>query len=95
MRLDRLFINSCMSDPLLRFGCVVLLYTEAAPWYQENVPGLIRRIASLFFPIGLTTTELNGADLFTSNAVFMTTAFLHRRVGVVDLAISEVVSFLE
>lgn len=36
---------------------------------------------------------LSGADLFTSNILFMWTAFLHRRVSVWDVAKSWVVSF--
>ena len=29
---------------------------------------------------------LSGADLWTSNVMFMTTAFLHRRVSILDVA---------
>lgn len=36
---------------------------------------------------------LSGADLFTSNIMFMWTAFLHRRVSVIDVAKSWVISF--
>jgi formate/nitrite transporter len=46
------------------------------------------------FPIGLVMIVLTGADLFTSNIMFMTAAFLHRRVSVKDVAISWVVSYL-
>ncbi|MCJ1310116.1 hypothetical protein MMC25_003777 [Agyrium rufum] len=94
MRLDKLFINSCMTGPLLGFGCAVLLSTEAAPWYQENAPGLIRSIGALFFPVGLVMIVLSGADLFTSNIMFMTCAFLHRRVTILDVLKNWVVSFL-
>ena len=52
MRLDKLFWNSFMSGPLLGFGCAVLVSTNAAPWYQENAPGLIRTVGAIFFPIG-------------------------------------------
>lgn len=45
------------------------------------------------FPVGLVMIVLTGADLFTSNIMFMTTAFLHRRVGIKDVLISWVVSF--
>ncbi|KAK4696677.1 hypothetical protein P7C71_g1286, partial [Lecanoromycetidae sp. Uapishka_2] len=94
MRLDKLWWNSFMAGPLLGFGCAVALSTETAPWYQENAPGLIRTIGSVFFPIGLVMIVLSGADLFTSNVMFMTTAFLHRRITIVDLLINFVVSFL-
>lgn len=82
-----------MAGPLLGFGCAVALSTETAPWYQQNAPGLIRTIGSVFFPIGLVMIVLSGADLFTSNVMFMSTAFLHRRVTIVDLMINWVVSF--
>ena len=94
MRLDKLWFNSCMAGPLLGFGCALLLSTAAAPWYQENAPGLIRTISAVFFPVGLTMIVLSGADLFTSNVMFMGTAFLHRRVTLVDLLINWVMSYL-
>lgn len=53
MRLDKLFINSCLSGPLLGFGCAVLVSVNASPWYQENAPGLIRMLGAMIFPIGL------------------------------------------
>lgn len=37
---------------------------------------------------------LSGADLFTSNVMFMTTAFLHRRVSIWDVVKNWVVSYL-
>jgi formate/nitrite transporter FocA (FNT family) len=45
------------------------------------------------FPIGLVMIVLTGADLFTSNIMFMTTAFLHRRVSIKEVLISWVVSY--
>lgn len=45
------------------------------------------------FPIRLVMIVLTGADLFTSNIMFMTTAFLHRRVSVKDVLISWAVSY--
>lgn len=43
---------------------------------------------------GLVMIVLSGADLFTSNVMFMWTAFLHRRITILDLTKSWVVSFL-
>lgn len=80
--------------PLTFLSCAVLLSTETAPWYQTNAPGLIRTAGALMFPIGLVMIVLTGADLFTSNIMFMTAAFLHRRVTVKDVAISWVISYL-
>ena len=93
MRLDKLFFNSFMTGPLLGFGCAITLSTEAAPWYQENAPGLIRTIGATYFPIGLVMIVLSGADLFTSNIMFMTCAALHRRVTIIDVLKNWVVSF--
>ncbi|KAK5111137.1 hypothetical protein LTR62_005336 [Meristemomyces frigidus] len=42
---------------------------------------------------GLVMIVLSGADLFTSNIMFMTTAFLHRRVSIVDVAKNWIISF--
>ena len=70
------------------------LSTEAAPWYQQNAPGLIRTIGASYFPIGLVMIMLSGADLFTSNIMFMTVALLHRRVGPLAAARVWAVSFL-
>ena len=36
---------------------------------------------------------LSGSDLFTSNVMFMTTAFLHRRVTIIDLLKNWVISY--
>ena len=81
MRLDKLFFNSALTGPLLGFGCAVMMSAETAPWYQENAPGLIRAIGAMFFPVGLIMIVLTGADLFTSNIMFMGVAALHRRIS--------------
>lgn len=94
MRLDKLFVNSLMAGPLLAFGCAVLVSTNASPWYQEHAPGLIRTLGALLFPVGLVMIVLSGADLFTSNVMFMWTAFLHRRITIWDLSKNWVVSYL-
>ncbi|KAI9659067.1 MAG: hypothetical protein M1821_002027 [Bathelium mastoideum] len=93
MRIDKLWWNSVMAGPLLGFGCAITLSTNAAPWYQENAPGLIRTIAASFFPIGLITVVLTGADLYTSNVMFLPVALLHRRCSILDVGKSWFVSF--
>ncbi|KAF2116566.1 Formate/nitrite transporter, partial [Lophiotrema nucula] len=93
MRLDKLFVNSCMTGPLLGFGCAILVSTNAAPWYQENAPGLIRLLGALLFPIGLVMIILTGADLFTSNIMFCTLALLHRRISMLEYGKVLFVSF--
>lgn len=51
-------------------------------------------LGALLFPVGLTMIVLSGADLFTSNVMYMVAALLGRRIHVKDLAISWAVSFL-
>lgn len=77
MRIDKLFFNSFMTGPLLGFGCAWLVSTNAAPWFQENAPGLIRTIGGLVFPVGLVMIVLTGADLFTSNIMVRTYSRCH------------------
>ncbi|KAH6672186.1 Formate/nitrite transporter-domain-containing protein [Halenospora varia] len=94
MRIDNHFFNSFMTEPLLGFGCAVLLSTKTSPLYQANAPGLIRTAGTLMFPIGLVMIALTSADLFTSNIMFMTTAFLHRRISLRDVNISWTISYI-
>ncbi|KAI9723555.1 MAG: hypothetical protein M1828_004151 [Chrysothrix sp. TS-e1954] len=94
MRIDKLFVNSFMAGPLLGFGCAVLVSTNAAPWYQENAPGLIRMIGSLIFPVGLTMIVLSGADLWTTNIMYMITSLLSRRINILPLLTSWTISYL-
>lgn len=67
MRLDKMFMSSVLAGMLLSFACAVLLSTNTAPWYQENAPGLIRTIAALVFPFGLTLVIVTGTDLCTGS----------------------------
>jgi len=82
-----------MAGPLLGFGCAITLSTNAAPWYQENAPGLIRTVAAAFFPIGLILVVLTGADLYTSNVMYLPVAFLHKRATLMDVGKSFFVSY--
>jgi formate/nitrite transporter FocA (FNT family) len=40
------------------------------------------------FPIGFVMIVLTGADLFTSNIMFMTTAYLHQHIPILDVLTS-------
>ena len=66
-RLDKAFFSSVSAGCLLSFACATALSTNAAPWYQENAPGLIRTISALVFPYGLCMIVLTGADLCTGS----------------------------
>ena len=79
-RLDKVFFSSVFAGSLLAFACGTLLSTNAASWYQGNVPGLIRTVSALIFPYGLSMILLTGADLCTSSLLFTTVAALHRKL---------------
>lgn len=65
MRLDKVFLSSVSAGCLLSFSAASALSTNAASWYQDNAPGLIRTIGALVFPYGLVMIILTGADLCT------------------------------
>ena len=74
----------------LPLSCAVLLSTNAAPWYQENAPGLIRTIGALLFPIGLVMIVLSGADLFTSNIMVKYLSPFHIQHSLISISHSVV-----
>ena len=67
MRLDKVFLSSVSAGCLLSFSAASALSTNAASWYQDNAPGLIRTIGALVFPYGLVMIILTGADLCTGS----------------------------
>lgn len=79
-RLDKVFFSSVFAGSLLAFACGTLLSTNAAAWYQNNAPGLIRTVSALVFPYGLSMIIVTGADLCTSSFLFTTVAALHRKL---------------
>jgi len=93
MRLDKIFVSSVSAGMILSFACATLLSTSAAPWMQENCPGLIRTIAALVFPYGLSIIILTGADLCTGSFMFTTVAVLHRRLSVWKMLLHWFVTF--
>lgn len=53
MRPDKVFLSAVSAGCLLSFACAVSISVTAAPWYQQNAPGLIRMVGALVFPLGL------------------------------------------
>ncbi|OAA63950.1 Formate/nitrite transporter [Cordyceps fumosorosea ARSEF 2679] len=76
----RVFLSGASAGALLAFACGTVLIANAAPWMQENAPGLIRIIASLVFPYGLVLIMLTGVDLCTASFMVTTLATLQRRI---------------
>ncbi|KAJ5579635.1 formate/nitrite transporter family protein [Penicillium hispanicum] len=94
MRLDKVFCSSVSAGCLLAFACATALSTNAAPWFQENAPGLIRTISALVFPYGLCMIILTGADLCTGSFMFTTVAVLQRKLSWWKMLVHWVVTFL-
>lgn len=69
MRLDKIFMSSVMAGMLLSFACATLISTSSSPWLLANASGLMRTIAALVFPYGLTMVVLTGSDLCKLPAV--------------------------
>jgi formate/nitrite transporter FocA (FNT family) len=67
MRLKKGFFSSVSAGCLLSFACVTLNSTMSSPWYQGNVPGLIRMLSALVIPYGLSMGFLTGASLYTDS----------------------------
>lgn len=47
------FISAVSGGCMVAFAIGAFLSVVTAPWYQENAPGLIRMVGSMFFPVGL------------------------------------------
>lgn len=77
----KVFVSSLNAGFILSFACATLLSTSTSPWYQENAPGLIRTLAALVFPYGLTIIVLTGSDLCTGSFMFTTVAAIQRRIS--------------
>jgi formate/nitrite transporter FocA (FNT family) len=66
MRLEK-GSSTVSASCLLSFACVTLISTMSSPWYQGNVPGLIRMLSALVIPYGLSMGFLTGASLYTDS----------------------------
>jgi len=94
MRLDKVLFSAVSAGCLLAFACGTTLSTTAAPWFQDNAPGLIRTIGALVFPYGLCMILLTSADLCTGSFMFTTVAVLHRRLPWSKMLIHWAVTFI-
>jgi len=50
MRVDKMFVNSFMGGALISFGCALALSTNASPWFQVRLGGVV------FFLFGSVST---------------------------------------
>ncbi|KAF2661329.1 putative formate/nitrite transporter [Lophiostoma macrostomum CBS 122681] len=92
-RWDKVFLSSVNAGFLLSFACASALSTNAAPWFQQNAPGLIRTIAALIFPWGLTAIVMTGSDLCTGSFMFTTLAALQRRISPLKMLMHWFITF--
>ncbi|KAK5656040.1 hypothetical protein OQA88_5179 [Cercophora sp. LCS_1] len=74
MRPEKVFMSAVYGGMLLSFGCATSLIASAAPWFQDNAPGMVRVLGALVFPLGLVLVVLTGSDLFTASNMLPYTA---------------------
>ncbi|CUS20571.1 LAQU0S01e09670g1_1 [Lachancea quebecensis] len=95
LTLTTLALNSLAGGVLFSTGG--LLYTS---WHGsnqgilENDPGVLNFLGAFTFSIGLFYVVINGTDLFNSNILFFSVAFLRGAVSIYDLLISWTVSWI-
>jgi formate/nitrite transporter FocA (FNT family) len=53
LRPDKIFLSAVSSGCLVSFASGAALIATAAPWLQENAPGIIKMISGLVFPSGI------------------------------------------
>lgn len=76
LRPDKIFLSAFSAGCMVSFCSGSALIATAAPWFQENAPGLIRMISGLVFPSGIVMILISGGELFTgSNMVRSASVF--------------------
>ncbi|KAK4224778.1 Formate/nitrite transporter-domain-containing protein [Podospora fimiseda] len=93
MRPDKIFMSAFSAGCLVSFASASALIATAAPWFQENAPGLIRVISGLIFPSGIVMILLSGSELFTGSNMISGIAFLHGRLPLKKLLIHWFLAF--
>ncbi|KAK3989887.1 Formate/nitrite transporter-domain-containing protein [Cladorrhinum sp. PSN332] len=94
MRPDKIFMSAFSAGCLVSFASASALIATAAPWFQENAPGLIRMISGLVFPSGIVMILLSGSELFTGSNMISGIAYLHGRLPLSKLLRHWVLAFL-
>ncbi|KAK4167110.1 Formate/nitrite transporter-domain-containing protein [Cladorrhinum sp. PSN259] len=80
MRPDKIFFSAFSSGCIVSFASASALIATAAPWFQENAPGLIRMVSGLVFPSGIVMILLSGGELFTGSNMITGISFYHGRL---------------
>jgi formate/nitrite transporter len=78
----RIFALALLSGAHISFGsCIALAVGGNCPELRERNPGLQQFVlGAVGLPLGVIMTVVTGAELFTGNTCFVTTALLARRV---------------
>ncbi|KAK4647974.1 uncharacterized protein QC761_106050 [Podospora bellae-mahoneyi] len=84
-RPDKIFFSAFMAGCLVSFTSASAVIATAAPWFQENAPGLIRMISGLIFPSGIVMILISGSELFTGSNMITGIAWMHRRLPLKNL----------
>lgn len=92
LRLDLLVLLSCLAGVWISLGGFVsLIFAGGMPSIE---PGLRKLVAGTTFSVGLMLVVSLGSELFTGNVVCHTIGILTRRVSILALARSWIVSWI-
>lgn len=94
LSIDSLILNAFVGGFLFSTGSIMYLSAHAqSPDLFKDNPGILDLISSITFGIGLFYVVILGVDLFNSNILYFSVAFLHGSVTIFDVALSWIVSF--
>lgn len=87
----RNFMGGCMIG---MGGMFYIIASGGAAELTAEDPGLTKLIASSLFPVALIFIILTGAELITSNIMYMTLLLLERKINILQLLINWVLSYI-
>ncbi|KAI8806105.1 fdhC protein [Cladochytrium replicatum] len=91
----RVALQSFLAGVMLSFGgAFALALAGGAPSIGASDPGLQKLLYGLAFPVGLCMIVITGAELFTSNVMYMTVGALSRHIKITHLLLNWLISYL-
>ena len=92
---DALVLNSILGGVVFCSGSLLYLaiHCESPELWDKN-PGVVNFLGGIVISIGLFYVVILGADLYNSNILYFSVAFLRRAVSIWDVLISWSVSWL-
>jgi len=80
MRWDKLLILGFLSVYIAFGTAFALMVSLGVPGLKAANPGLVKLLNGAVFPIALMLIIIAGGELFTGNTMFLTFAYMHKKV---------------